>query len=402
MLALKCKIIIDHKDKKSGETKQTISFDYVSSVVVKTSCKSLGDKADIVIPRKMKEKKPLTKFFSRKGEEIGDCIERGDEVTIQLGYEEYELRTVFKGYVIHIEQGQQLTIKCEDKTFLLKKEVARDEKGNLIEYNPFVFKNFIQDNIGAIEVTDKSDQAFGNMDIKGHWRIDQALESVMKEYPYIRVFFLNDELYITKSTGPASDRVIKFSPERNIVEDKNLNYVDMRDLKMIVTATVIAHKNHVDLVEEKKKNNDNAGESNEPPKPLTHKKISEDFPQETYDKKENYEQRTFYFSDSITADNKKKMSEEEVKARLRAYAEDRYREFCTNRISGSFKAFGEPFVQKGDCVKLTGYDDLRPEVNDKVFIVDAVEYTFNGEGYRQNITLGYQIEPSNKKINLKK
>ena len=37
MLVLKCKIEIDCKDKTGGEKKQKISFDYVSSVVVKTS-----------------------------------------------------------------------------------------------------------------------------------------------------------------------------------------------------------------------------------------------------------------------------------------------------------------------------------------------------------------------------
>ena len=414
MLVLKCNIEIIGKGKNNSENTK-ISFDYVSSVVVKTSCKSLSDTADIVLPRKMQEK--ASNPLRNKRDSIVDYIKekkikRGDEVTIQLGYEEFGLKPVFKGYILHIEQGNQLTIKCEDKTFLLKENVFP------CNYTEFNFVDFFRDNegkIGTIDFKDNSNQIFGGMKIEEHLRVDQALDKVIKTYPTIRIFFRYDKykdgreekeasekLYITESTKPVLDKnkkaPIVFSPEHNILNDSKLTYVDAGDLNLIMTAETIADCEFVNFKDEKKENGANKtdeGEGKEDsPK---YKKISSSFPK--VDDEKGYEKRVFIVRENISKalfkKGEKQVEEKDVKDELEKYAKGEYELLKTDRVSGSFTAFGEPFVQKGDLVEFQ-YGDLRPEMNGKVFIVDAVDYSFGKDGYRQTITLGYQTEPENK------
>ena len=430
MLVLKCKIEIDCKDKESGAKKQKISFDYVSSVVVKTSCKSLGDTASVVVPRKMLEKagNPFGNFLNRDGKRksIGDSVGRGDEITIQLGYDKFGLHTVFKGYITHIEWGQQLTIKCEDKTFLLRNKVAMtDENGKSIIYVPFDVKKFLEkNNLKDITVANEEKYVFGDMNIEGHLRVDQVLDKVTSAYPYIRIFFRYDnykdgkkveeaseKLYITRSTEPisAEKKPTVFSPERNIIDDSKLTYINIDDLKLIITAEVVAHCNDVEFTDEKKENSKVEEQKNNPAEELkdnnteqeqkkpAYKKLTADYPAKIAENNKNgYEQRVYFHPESIdeakaeqNIEKGEPVKEEYVVTKLREYAQGRYELFATDRVNGSFTAFGEPFVLKGDSVKFD-YGDFRPELNDKEFIVDGVEYNFGSNGYRQTITLGYQ------------
>ncbi|MDD4848939.1 MAG: hypothetical protein PHR53_09305 [Bacteroidales bacterium] len=90
MLILQCDIKI-----KGKNTNKTVSFNYVNSIEVKTSCKNLTDTAVVKIPRKM----------SWQGKSILDYIRRDDEITIKAGYQNWGIETVFKGYVNSVENG---------------------------------------------------------------------------------------------------------------------------------------------------------------------------------------------------------------------------------------------------------------------------------------------------------
>jgi len=384
MLVLKCDIeIFSHSENKK------ISFDYVNSVTVRTSCKSLSDTAEIVLPRKMLERlsgKPFANFLNNNKTSISEYLKRGDEVTIQLGYEGFEPRPVFKGYITHIEQGDQLIIKCEDKTFLLKQKVFPNT------YKKFDFKEFFEHNkgiIGDIDFKDNSKQVFGNMNIIENLRVDQALDEVIRIYPNLRIFFIGDKLYITQSTEPVSKEPVIFSPERNIVDDSNLNYVDTKDLKLIITAKALANSEFVNIKNENGAQKTGEGEAVIP----KYKKISSDYPEDKNEKE--YEKRVFTVPESISealAEKKKdKVDEKDVEDKLKEHAERIHKLFTTGHVSGSFTTFGEPFVQKGDLVEFR-YGDLRPEIDGKVFIADAVNYSFNQNGYRQTITLGYRTK----------
>jgi hypothetical protein len=75
---------------------------------------------------------------------------------------------------------------------------------------------------------------------------------------------------------------------------------------------------------------------------------------------------------------------------VQAYADKRAAEFITDKMEGNITAFGVPLVRKGDMVQLKDTD--RQERNGKKFVVDGVDYSFGTSGYRQNITLGYEIK----------
>ena len=399
MLKLVCKIEIDCKGKENEPNKK-ISFDYVSSVSVKTSCRSLGDTAEVVIPRKMLEHipgKPFANLFNKNRNSIGNYIKRDDEISIQLGYEnqsgneKFKLRPVFKGYITQVDWGTQLTIKCEDKTFLLKKQKAKPEN-----YNSFNFKKFFGDNGLASEITieNPSDLITGNVEIKEHLRVDQALETAIKEYPYVRIFFRDDMFYVIESTRALdpNEKAIVFSPDRNIVDDSKLSYVEVGeyDLKLIITAVAVADEYNVTPTKDPNAEED----SNAKKEPAKYRRISAEFPPVVHGDKKDYEQRVFFHQESISEAMTEPdciPDEKAVKDKLQQYAEGVYNLFKTSRVNGSFTAFGEPFVKKGDLVMLK-YGDFRPELDGKMFIVDAVTYTFNKDGYRQNITLGYQVK----------
>jgi hypothetical protein len=123
MLKLICYIEITGKDNKK------ISFDYVNGIEVKTSCKNLTDTAVVKVSRKMRWRgKPLTDF-----------IGAGNKITIQTGYEEYGLETIFKGYIKSVENNIPLTISCENKMYDFKKITVPAEK-----IKKFNLKNYIQ------------------------------------------------------------------------------------------------------------------------------------------------------------------------------------------------------------------------------------------------------------------
>ena len=75
---------------------------------------------------------------------------------------------------------------------------------------------------------------------------------------------------------------------------------------------------------------------------------------------------------------------------LKTFAKNTRETFKVDKMSGDFLAFGEPFVRKADLVHL--YDEDNTEKDNKKFFVEGVNYTFDGNGYRQKITLGAQIK----------
>ncbi|MDR3094922.1 MAG: hypothetical protein LBU62_09835 [Bacteroidales bacterium] len=328
MLKLVCKITIENSAGK------TVSFDYVNSIEVKTSCRNLTDTAEVRIPRKMEwEQKPITNF-----------IARDDKITVEAGYKEHGLQTIFKGYLNEVENGFPIVLRCENEMRLLKTITVKAEK-----IEKFNIKDFFSRYAPSIEVIIPGELSFGSMDIVEDMPMSRALDEIMKVYPYLKGFFLDGKFYATMLTVPFAERkAIAFSPERNMISD-NLTYTRSDEVKVSIKAVSILRDN-TQIVE---------------------------FAMANERDREGTEQRQFFCPWCTDKES------------VRAYAEKMLAEFKTDRMTGSFKAFGVPFVRKGDIVQLN--DSYRPERNGKKFVAEAVDYSFGTSGYRQNITLGDQI-----------
>ncbi|MDR2292449.1 MAG: hypothetical protein LBE11_03140 [Prevotellaceae bacterium] len=163
MLILKCYILIEGKDNK------IITFDYVSSVEITTSVKDFTDTAKITVPRKMQWRgKPLTDF-----------INRGNEITVQLGYEGHKIETVFKGYIKAFTHAAPIVIDCENEMYALKQIKVKAKK-----YDKFDFKQFMQEYAPKItfKLPDEKALNFGEVIIKDEMSVASVYLSLFDIY----------------------------------------------------------------------------------------------------------------------------------------------------------------------------------------------------------------------------
>ena len=333
MLNLKCKIEITSKDTK------TVSFDYVNSIEVKTSTKNLTDTAIVKVPRKMRwNGKPLTDF-----------IKRDDRITIQIGYEEQGLQTVFTGYLTGVKNSAPLVLTCENEMYPLK-------KGEIVPAENFDIKEFFQKYVPGVKCEIVGNMSVGSVNFENRMTVVEALDKIMQVYPYIRCYFQDDVFYAVANSMPHTDKKVVFDPTRNMITDE-LKYTHKDDVKICVKAVSILDNN---------------------------KKLEAYAPTEAMEVKAGKnEVKSGYVLQHFSCPHCKTEKE------LQDFADNTAKELVANKMSGNFKAFGIPFVRKGDIVELR--DEEKPERHKKQFVAEAVDYSFGTGGYRQTITLGNQV-----------
>ena len=353
MLNLVCKIEI--VSKKSAKV---IRFDYVYDLVVTTSCKNLTDTAVVKVPRKMQWKgKPLT-----------DYINRDDVITIEIGYspppappkgggDSSGLETVFKGYISGIENGFPIVISCENEMRLFKTINVPAEKIEKFDLKAYIEK------YGGVKVNASEDVSFGGMDIREEMTLARALDEVMKVYPYVKGYFQDGAFcaVLDPERWGEGRKAIVFDTTCNMISD-NLTYTLAEDVRIGVKAESILR--------------DNSRLNAYAPAEAFDKSKGKDG-KDTFTIKSDYAQRQFYNPHCTT------------QAELQAYADKMAAELVVDSMSGSFTAFGVPYVRKGDIVELRDVERL--ERNGKCFLVDGVVYNFGSGGYRQVVTLGARI-----------
>lgn len=342
MLNLKCDIEITSKNGAK------IRFDYVNDIVVATSCKNLTDTAVIRVPRKM----------AWKGRAITEFINRDDVVSIKIGYEEYGLETVFKGYISNVENSIPVVITCENEMRRFKMINVPAEK-----IEKFDLKEYIE-KYGGVKVHTSDTLTFGGMDITEEMTLAQALDKIMQVYPYVRGYFQDGEFYavLDPSRWGLDRKPIIFDPQRNMISD-NLSYTRAEDVKIGIKAESILRDNT---------------------------KLNAYAPEAAFDLKKGKD-------GSVTATIKNDYSQQQyyapectTQADLQAYADKMAAEVIVDSMSGTFTAFGVPFVRKADIVELR--DIERKERHKKRFVAEAVTYSFGTNGYHQAITLGNRIK----------
>jgi hypothetical protein len=337
MFRLKSKIEIKTESGKA-------TFYNVADLSVTTSMGTFTDTCKLTLPR-------IYSKHNRDEKDLVKIFKRGDEITIQLGYDE-TLETVFKGYLKSVSTGRPVVIECENEAWKLKQITLKPQY-----YAKLNIKKFVEEHKKIIEeqmpgfTTEIIDVDLGEVRINGDTSLAKVFDYFMANYPF-RFFFRDGIFYgVLPSSMMLKNDVIKthkFKFGQNIISD-SLTYTLADDVKIQIVAKAILKNN---------------------------KKIEYKTPEEG-------EIRTFLVPGATT------------EADLKTYAEDTLKTYKVNKMSGDFTAFGLPFVKKGDIVHLFDIDNdnkvRNEERNDKKFLVEGVTYTFGKGGYRQKIILGMQI-----------
>lgn len=307
------------------------AFNYVNEVFIVTNVENLTDTCTITLPRAL--------FY--EGKPLRDHLKRGDEATVQLGYND-ELNTVFRGFVKNLKTGTPLVVECEDNMFLLKKVIVKPKT-----YKKVSVRQLIDEYLPKEIERSVLDFDLGEFIISDETNLSKILEYIMDKYR-VRFFFKNGKFYAAMphaqvlKEGESKKHVFEF--QKNIISD-NVQYQYAEDVNMTIVYRSIQKDNSMIEVRVPQ-----GGDS---------------------------EIRTFWSDTPKT------------KAELQQLAKDRLKEFKYDGLTGYFEAFGVPFVQVSDRVKLI--DRVNGERNGKTYLVKAVKYTFGMKGYRQNIELSYQL-----------
>lgn len=323
MYVLNCNITINTQDGK------TISYAVVSDVVIDTSIRQMTDTATVTVPRKL----------AYKGKDITQYVKTGDEITIDLGYND-RLKTVFKGFLKRVKSGIPVVLECENEMFTLKRIKVAPKVYPALQLGTFV-KEYVTDY--KIKLADAN---LGEVCIADEVSFTRALDYVSQNYPL--QFYFREGIFHAglPSVLMADDMAtVKFETGFNYVSD-TLELITAEDNPVQIIAKCILPNNEA----------------------LEHKEPSS---------VENAEVRTFYVPEAKTV------------ADLEAFAIEKLKTFSLDRMEGSLTAFGEPYVRKGDVVHLIDPDSA--ERDNKQFLAEAVRYRFGRNGYRQEIKLGMQL-----------
>jgi hypothetical protein len=331
MLTLICNIkIFNQKQAKQ------VSVNYVNDIKINSSIRNLTDTAVVSLPVRI--------FY--KDKPILDFIDKGNEIEIKLGYSQYGLELVFAGYITKIVKSEVLELQCENEMYRLKFVTVKPEI-----FKKFNFKTFFKQYLNDIEIEQTGDIDFGSMDIKTEMTMAQALDEIMKIYTFLNCYFIGKKLVVAMLTTPFAEKEPKFLKIGTNTISDTLEYTAKEDVKISIKATSILKDNS---------------------------KLEVIVPTEAKDGKGDYEQRHFYAPECTTQEELKK------------FAEKKLEEYKVDKITGNVTIFGIPFIEKTDNVII--YDNEREEIDNKNFFVDAVNYKFGVNGYRQEITLGNQLK----------
>ena len=328
MFKLASNIVIKNKDGNKNA-----SFDYVAEVDIETKIETLTDTATVKFPKKL----------AWKGIQIGEYIQRGDEISIDLGYND-QTETVFTGFVAKVKSGIPLELQCEDQMWQLK-QIKLPTK----HYPTLTLKKLLDTYLPSSIKYKAADVNLGEFRISNEPSLAKVLDYIKDNY--VLNFFFRDGIFygVLPTTLEGSDNGFKtytFKIQQNVIPGDSLEYTLADDIKIMIKAKTVLKDNT--KIEVQEPSGDADGEI-----------------------------RTFYCDTATT------------EADLKKFAQEKLRSFKVNQMSGSFTAFGLPFIKKGDFAKLL--DDKNPERNKKTFMAKSVHYTFGHGGFRQQIELGAQI-----------
>lgn len=312
-----------------GEGSKRVQMDFCHEISVKSSVETLTDTAKVIIPRLLK--------WEGKDVAGGDdpLFKRGQKIEIWAGYD-FNLRQIFKGYIVRVKTKTPIELECEDEMFKLKEHTVSFSLENasldaiLAKTIPsgVKYETTLKVNVGKFKTKG------------GAVSSAQVLEYLRKNYGIFSRFH-EGVLYVGLNYVPSLRKDVKFQFQKNIVSD-DLQYNREEDVKIKLTAVSI---------------NDN-------------KKI------EVTVGDPDGEVRTKYYY-NIDKGTLQKFAERDV-SRLRYEG-----------YKGKFETFFEPFVRAGDGAEI---NDPKKIHEDGTYLIKTVEYKIGvSKGAKQEITLDRKI-----------
>lgn len=329
MLKLSSKITI------GGELPKPIIFDFVNEIETDESYENLTDTAKITIPNNISfEGKPIA---------IGTeaLFKRDMSIKIECGYDD-TLKTVFEGFISHVHLSLPIVLECDDRMWLQKKHTLPNKSyssvslATLLKYiipssTNYTTNGFLFENLGKIRISNNATTAM-------------VLDMLRKTYQ-VYSFFRSGKLYVGLPFQVSLQKLKTFGFEKNIIDDKSLEWMDSEEVKIKVKG-VSVHSDNTKV-------------------------------EYYYPSKDTEGQQITLSISNINLED------------LKGYVKRHYDSFQYSGYKGSFTTFGEPFVNHGDKIQFTG--NKLPERNEGVYLVRSVKRSFGQNGYRQIIELANKI-----------
>lgn len=299
----------------------------IDSVKIKHSVEQLSDTAAITLPA-MVEGSAL---------KVEDKLTAGDEVTINLGYDD-NLKTEFKGYLkaINTDAGN-LTLECEDAIYLFDKSL-KDE-----EMTEISLKALLEDVCSQIDPSYNVECAFDFTWEK--FTIYRAtgcdvLKKIQEETK-ANIFFDGQTLHVQPQYADVAGDTVVYDFTKNI-ETSNLKYRKASDRKVEVTIEIT----NPDGTKKEIKYGSTGGKS------------------------------------------VKRIVSSISESQAQKVAENEFNMWCYDGYEGSFTGWLVPYVEPGFAVKLRDKDY---EYKEGVYYVTGTEIDFSANGGKRIVKLGRRI-----------
>lgn len=350
-LRLYCKITITKYNFSTKVEGESIVFDFVNNVEVSESIEDLTQTAKITIPRKLKfDGKPIAST-------INSIFNWGDKVKIELGYFP-NLRTVFTGYISNISINAPIEIEFQDEMFLLKQKkilfpvkfntVTRGKKGRKLKTPKIVetkipLRKLLSDVL--LEGTGIQFRLLTEVDINVK-RFDSSAATVLdklKDVYGLYSYFVDGILHVGLASDASRTTKVPFVFEEVIIDDTNLKYQRLEDVRLRVRAESINTRTNARI--------------------------------------------ELFVGDPDGAVKDFKILNAS-KSELEKFAKSKLSERKYEGYRGEFLTFGENYVRPGDIASLTSKQ--YPEKNGNYLVV-SVKRMFGIEGYRQLVELGQRV-----------
>lgn len=305
-----------------------------SSIKIETSWKMICRKAEIILPRNVKD-------FDRQ--KVKEVFRKGDKVEINLGYDGWYLPE-FTGYIDQVSADYPITIKLEDEMWRLKQLKVNFAHPNI------KLKDFIQQIVKDYPIDIDAEVMLGAVRFSqvSFGEVLNKLQQDFSLYSFIR----NGKLTIGKPYSDVQVEVPVFDLERNCISN-DLNYLSKEDrlIKIVGKSMQVVAK----AVKAKAQN----------------KKLE------------------FEFGDENATDTLNWVFNVNTLEDLQKAVKKMYNDRKKDGFDGSFTTFGIPSVQHGQKVELTSA--MYPD-RGGVYYVDSVRKSITSDGgYKQEIELGQAL-----------